>query len=114
MISNTKITLYHKGYDYVNRVETWTRFIYTGWWFGGKGASINKGYDNANDVNVRLWYGLNENLNINNIAVGDILVPGEQPEISSQQDLNGLDVYNITSITNNMYGSVPHVHLGGK
>ena len=35
-----------------------------------------QGYDNANDVQVRIPYQKNKNLNINNFAIGDIIVEG--------------------------------------
>ena len=51
MITNASLTIYHKEYDETTRLEKWVRNNYSQvWWFGGKGASINKGYDNANDV----------------------------------------------------------------
>lgn len=94
----------------------WTRYNYDNvWFFGGKGAGINKGYDNANDVQIRLPYDLNTNLDINNFKIGDILVKGTLDiDINTQQDLNNYMVYNITSINNNDFGNNPHIHLGGK
>lgn len=115
MITNSELTLYHKGLDPITRIETWTRYNYNKiWWFGGKGASTNKGYDNANDVQIRIPYNQNE-INISNIAIGDILVKGRvEIDITKQQDLKNYQVYNITSINNNTFGSEPHVHLSGK
>ena len=116
MICNGKVTIYHmSGYDVSTNLETWTRYNYdNAWFFGGKGAGINKGYDNANDVQVRLPYNMNE-LDINNFAIGDIIVKGELNEdIETQQDLEGYEVYNITSINNNNFGNNQHIHLGGK
>lgn len=115
MIANSGVTIYHKGFDKQTRLETWTRFNYENvWLFGGKGASINKGYDDANDVEVRISYKDHE-LDIRNFAVGDIIVPLILDlDISRQQDLNNYDIYNITSINNNDFGLNPHIHLGGK
>lgn len=114
MITNSSLTVYHKGLD-ENMLETWTRFNYdNAWIFGGKGAGINKGYDNANDVEIRIPYGQNTNLNIGNFSIGDIVVPGTlTTDIITQQDLT-VDFYNITSITNNTFGNSQHIHLGGK
>ena len=94
----------------------WTRYNYDNvWFFGGKGAGINKGYDNANDVQIRIPYPTNNNLNINNFKIGDILVKGTLDiDINTQQDLTNYTVYNITSINNNDFGNNPHIHLGGK
>lgn len=60
MITNTELTVYHKTFNQTTRLEEWTRYNYSKvWWFGGKGANINKGYENANDVDVRIPYNLN-------------------------------------------------------
>lgn len=116
MICNSKVTIYHmSGLDVSTNFEIWTRHNYDNvWFFGGKGAGINKGYDNANDVQVRLPYNSNE-LDINNFAIGDIIVKGEiKTDIETQQDLDEYEVYNITSINNNNFGSNQHIHIGGR
>ena len=115
MITNTELTLYHLTSD-ANGNDKWIRHNYNKvWMHGGKGASINKGYENANDVDVRIWYQLNQGLDIKDMAQGDIIVRGKlELDITSQQDLEGYEFYNITSITNNTYGNNKHIHLGGK
>mgnify|MGYP007038216768 CR=1 FL=1 len=112
MITNSSLTIYHKSIE--NHLEKWTRYNYDKvWFFGGKGASINKGYDNANDVEVRIPYNQNQ-INISQIAIGDIIVQGTlTTDITKQQDLTGL-IYNITSIKNNNFGNSQHIHIGGK
>lgn len=116
MITNSELTLYHKGYDDKKRIEVWTRYNYNKvWWFGGKGTSTNKGYENANDLQVRISYEYYDNLNINNFEIGDILVKGNLDlDIEEQQDLSEYEVYNITAINNNTFGANPHIHLSGK
>jgi hypothetical protein len=113
MITNSSVTIYHKSIR--NHLERWTRYNYENvWFFGGKGAGINKGYADANDVDVRIPYSKNE-ININNFAIGDIIVQGTiNFDITSQQVLKNYQVYNITSINNNNFGNNPHVHIGGK
>ena len=115
MICNSKVTIYHKEYDENTRLEKWTRYNYDNvWFFGGKGAGINKGYDNANDVNVRIPYELNEGLDINNFAIGDIIIKDIwTTDIDTQQDLGGKLIYNITSINDNNFGNEKHIHIGG-
>ena len=116
MICNSKVTIYHMGgLDVSTNLEKWIRHNYdNAWFFGGKGAGINKGYEDANDVQVRLPYDQNE-LDINNFSIGDIIVKGELTEdIETQQDLEGYEIYNITSINNNDFGMNQHIHLGGK
>lgn len=115
MLTNSNITVYHKIFDDEQRLEKWQRYYYENvWFFGGKGSSINKGYDNANDVDVRIAYNNHEDLDINNFAVGDIIIEGEHEDINTQQDLEENSFYNIKSINNNNFGNNPHIHLGGK
>ena len=115
MIINASLTHYHKTLDEATRLEKWIRYNYENvWWFGGKGSSINKGYENANDVNVRIPYDKN-NIDIGNLAIGDIIIKGTlNTDITTQQDLKNYEVYNITSINDNNFGVNPHIHLGGK
>lgn len=116
MITNSSLTIYHKGLNTQTKLETWTRYNYDNvWFFGGKGASISKGYDNANDVEIRIPYDKNEDLDITKFAIGDILVQGKlTTDITRQQDLKNYDIYNIKTIVNNTFGRNPHIHLGGK
>jgi hypothetical protein len=116
MLSNGNVTIYHKGYDEEKNLEKWIRFNYSDiWFFGGKGAGVNKGYDNANDFDCRIPYDKNSELDIRNFAIGDIVVQGTlEDDIESQQDLDDYLFYNITSINNNNFGSSKHIHIGGK
>lgn len=117
MLTNSKLTVYHySGLDTTTHYEVWTRYNYDKvWFFGGRGAGINKGYDNANDVQIRIPYDENNGLDISNFTIGDILVQGElDMDIQKQQDLEGYLIYNITSINNNTYGRNKHIHIGGK
>ena len=117
MLTNSKLTVYHyAGVDENTHYDVWTRYNYDKvWFFGGQGAGINKGYDNANDVQIRIPYDENANLDINNFSMGDILVQGELSEnITRQQDLQDYLIYNITSLTDNTYGKNKHIHIGGK
>ena len=115
MIINASLTHYHKTLDEATRLEKWIRYNYENvWWFGGKGSSINKGYENANDVNVRIPYDKND-IDISNLAIGDIIIKGTlDTDITTQQDLKNYEIYNITSINDNNFGINPHIHLGGK
>lgn len=115
MISNSSITIYHKnGLDVSTHFEKWVRYNYDNvWYFGGRGASINKGYDNANDVEIRIPY--SNDLDASNFSVGDIIVKGTLDlDIQTQNDLRNYDIYNITSIKDNNFGNNPHIHIGGR
>ncbi|MBO7526286.1 MAG: hypothetical protein J6T74_00135 [Clostridia bacterium] len=117
MITNSSLTIYHKnGLDVTTHFEKWKRYNYNKvWFFGGKGASINKGYDEANDVEIRIPYDMNESLDATNFAIGDIIVQGTlNIDINTQDDLSSYYIYNITSIKNNNFGNSQHIHIGGK
>lgn len=117
MITNKKVTIYHKaGLDVATHFEIWTRHNYDNvWCFGGKGSGINKGYDNANDLDVRISYGQNADLSIANFSIGDIVVTESLDfNISTQQDLRDYDTYNIVSLNNNDFGATPHIHIGAR
>lgn len=117
MICNNSVTVYHKdGLDVATHFEKWRRFNYDNvWFFGGKGAGLNRGYENANDFDCRIWYDKNSQLNIGNFAIGDIVVAGTLDlDIQTQQDLSNYQVYNIRSINDNNFGNNQHIHIGGK
>ena len=114
MITNSNITVYHQDGLDANHLEKWTRYNYSNvWFFNNQGASINKGYEQANLVQIRIPY--NSNLNIGNFAIGDIVVKGTLDfDITKQQDLSSYQIYNITSINDNNFGNNPHIHIGGR
>lgn len=113
MLVNSSLTVYHKVSD--NHDYKWVRYNYDNiWWFGGKGSSLNKGYDNANDVQIRIPYDLNPKLDYNNLGIGDILVKGTiKTDITSESDIES-EYYNITSLNNNTFGNNQHIHISGK
>lgn len=114
MITNNSLTLYHKtmNNDYL---EEWQRINFKDvWFFGGIGSSTNKGLQYQNNVVIRIPYNKNK-IDLSNISIGDLLVKGElNIDIETQEDLSNYEVYLLTSITNNMFGNTPHVHLEGK
>ena len=113
-MTNSDLTLYHKTFDDVNKIEVWQKHYYPYvWWYGGKSANMNKGINESKNLDVRIWYNKNDNLNINDFALGDIVVQGNQQDITTQQDLEGLNYYNIGLSRNNTNGSKPHIHVGG-
>lgn len=115
MICNNKLTVYHKGFNSSTKLETWTRYNYDNvWFFGGKGAGINKGFENANDVDIRIPYDSNT-VDIKNFSLGDIIVEGHLDlDITTQEDLKAYFIYKITSLNDNKFGNNQHIHIGGK
>jgi len=113
MKTNTGITIYHKYYDEKEHIDKWKlQTIENVMWQGGLGASLNKGYDQANNVNV--YIPLN-NVNGVEISIGDILVKGIlTEEIKKQSDLT--ESYNITTKIQYDYGSskINHLQIGAR
>lgn len=115
MITNSRLTIYHKYFDKVSKVDKWKRQeVKNVWWYGGKGANYNKGLENANEVKIRIPKDIND-LNSLEIEIGDILVKGIiDKEISLQSDLRDYEIYNVTSIIDNDFGLNKHIHIEGK
>lgn len=114
MITNSDLTVYHKVFDNTKKIEQWERINYKNiWWFGGKGGYRSKGFEDANDVEIRIP--LTKQIDISKFAIGDLLVKGTlEEDIKTQNDLKNKEVYNIMSISVNDFGNNQHIHLGGK
>lgn len=112
---NTDITIYHKTFDDINKVEVWQRYYYpNAWWYGGVNANANNGYTTNKNVNVRIWYKQNEDLEISKFSIGDIVVKGKnESNIETQQDIT-TEYCNIVGINDNKIGQSPHIHLKGQ
>lgn len=115
MITNSSLTIYHKGFDSNTKLEKWTRYNYDKvWFFDTQGAKTDKGYSEANNVQIRIPYNQN-NVDIKDFAKGDIIVKGAlKVDIETQQDLSNYKIYNIISINDNDFGNNPHIHLRGE
>lgn len=105
MISNSSMTQYTKVYNKTTRLEEWERIQHKKvFWTGGKGARLNKGLEQSNDVKVRVP--LNTSF-----KVGDIIVKG-----LTNKDYNQEDYYTVTSVVINDYSKtgIDHIHLEAK
>lgn len=117
MITNSSMTLYHKRYNSNKGLDEYDRYTidYVNWQ-GGKGASIDKGYEKANDIKIWIPYLKNEDLSEIPFAIGDVIVKGViNDKIIKQSDLK-VDNYNITTLIDNNYGSnnMQHIYIGAK
>ena len=117
MKTNTSMTLYHKVYNSKKHLDEWIKYtIENVMWQGGKGASINKGYEKSNDINVFIPYNSNMELEKVPFSIGDIIIKGNmEDEITKQNDLK-VDNYNITTLIKNDYVSddMNHIQLGAR
>ena len=117
MTTNSSMTLYHKRFNSNTRLDEWDRYpIENVMWQGSKGASINKGYEKANDISIYIPYDTNMGLEKVSFSIGDIIVKGNvEDNIAKQSDLK-VDNYNIITLINNDYGSddMKHIYLGAK
>ena len=113
MIYNSDLTIYHKSLDEKTKLEKWTRYNYRNiWWFSGNNASASKGYEESNNVEIRIPYNLVKEEEV--IDFGDIFVKGYiEKDITKQSDLD-VELYNIVGIKKNKFGKRPHIHLTGK
>lgn len=112
MITNNKITYYHKILNNETKLEEWERYFFNDVWeFGRKGSNVNAGLEQSNNVDVRIPFNYINNVDI--FHIGDIIAIGQQEDIEKQSDLEGKEFYNVTSININNFGNNPHVHLGG-
>ena len=113
MITNTDLTIFHKKLEPKTRLETWVKYYYPKvWWFDKNGSSLNAGYTNDNDVQIRIPYKSNEDVDISNFSIGDILYRGRF-EKNVKNKLDVPNSYTIISINNNKFGNEPHIHIGG-
>ena len=115
MITNSSLTIYHKYFDKVSKVDKWKRQeIKNVWWYGGKGANYNRGLEDVNEVKIRIPKDIND-LSDLEVEIGDILVKDIiDKEISMQSDLKDYETYNIVSIIDNDFGLNKHLHIEGK
>ncbi len=115
MITNKSITLFHKTPN-KGTIKWESYYINHVMWQGGEGASINKGYEKANDITLFIPYDKNPNLDDIPIKKGDIIVEGiVNQSIEMQSDLKMAN-YNITTLIKNNYGSynMQHIFIGAK
>lgn len=117
MKTNSSMTLYHKRFNQKTRLDEWDRYsIENVNWQGGKGASINKGYEKANDINVFIPYDTNKGLENVPFSIGDIIVKDNIKDVITKQSDLKVENYNITTLIKNDNGSnnMKHIQLGAK
>ncbi len=121
MPTNTDITIFHKELNAKTNLYEYKRIYYRFVnWQGGLGASYNKGYEQANDVNIYIPKVANDikDVNIYDFKIGDIICKGDIKEkIVKESDLKKyVQVYNIKTIIARDLGSenIQHIEIGAK
>lgn len=121
MPTNTDITIFRKELNTKTNLYEYKRIYYEFVnWQGGLDASLNKGYEQANDVNIYIPKIANniENVNIYEFKIGDIICKGNIKEvITKESDLKKYtQVYNIKTIVPRDLGSdaIQHIEIGAK
>ena len=112
----TDITVFHIVYDEETQTEEYvTTYFSNVSWQGGIGASLNKGFVEANDLEIRIFHKDNADLDNQTINIGDIVTKGKIVEkIKTKSELE--EAYNITSIIPHKRGSIAtnHIQIGAK
>ena len=113
MIINETITYYHKSLNNTTKLEEWTKTIFDSVWvYRRTRAMQDKGYENSNNINVRIPMKFIKDVEI--FSIGDIVAIGKQNDIIKQTDLKNIEFYNVTDIHINNFGNNPHIYLGGR
>lgn len=132
MTTNTCMSVFNKYTDSEKNVIFKKHEIENVFWDDSKGVNLNKGYENADDVNVyipkdkndmsgytepKFYIGLNDTWTLNN---GDFIVKGQtfENQVSSIKELKEKynDVFTITLVDDKDFGSknMHHFEIRGK
>lgn len=112
MITNTEISYYSKALNAIDKIEIWRKTHFPKVWkFNRNGSIPNTGITESNQVDIRIPLEDVEDVTI--FHIGDLVAVNFNADIETQQDLNGIEHYVITSVTINNFGNNPHVHLVG-
>ena len=132
MTTNTCMSVFNKYTDSEKNVIFKKHEIENVFWDDSKGVNLNKGYENADDVNVyipkdkndmsgytesKLYIGLNNTWTLRN---GDFIVKGQtfENQVSSIKELKEKynDVFTITLVDDKDFGSknMHHFEIRGK
>lgn len=121
METNTDITIFHREIDDSTGIYVYKKIYYEFVnWQGGLGASINKGYEQANDVTM--WIPKEENgiedVNKFDFIIGDFVCKGKiEEQINKESDLKKYaQVFNIKTIIPQDLGDdeMQHIQIGAK
>ena len=131
MTTNTKMCVFNKYTDENKNVIFKKHIIEHVFWDDSKAVNLNRGYDNADDVNVFIPKSQNdmsgyvepkqyEGLNKWTLQIGDFIVKGEveEKEVSSIKELTSKydNVFTISLIDDKDFGSssLHHFEIRGK
>lgn len=112
----TDISVFHLVYNEETQTDEYeVTYFYNVSWQGGIGASFNKGYIEANDLDVKIFHKDNADLDNKKVYIGDIITKGIiTKKIKSKSELD--EAYNVNTIIPHKRGSIAtnHIHIGAK
>ena len=131
MTTNTKMCVFNKYTDENKNVIFKKHIIEHVFWDDSKAVNLNRGYDNADDVNVFIPKSQNDmsgyvepkqykGLNKWTLQIGDFIVKGEveEKEVSSIKELTSKydNVFTISLVDDKDFGSssLHHFEIRGK
>jgi len=129
MMTNTKMSVFNKYTDTFTKDIIYKKHIIDKvFWDDSKGVNLNRGYDNADEVNIYIPKDENDmseyvkpkqyNGNGWTLNNGDFIIKGEviENEVSGIKELNSYDVFTITMVDDKDFGSenMHHFEIRGK
>jgi hypothetical protein len=124
MMTNTKMSVFNKYTEPFTRDVKFKKHVIDNvFWDDSKGVNLNRGYDNADAVNVYIPKDKNDmsdyvnpkhyngsNWTLNN---GDLIIKGEvaENEVSGIKELNAYEVFTITMVDDKDFGSPNMQHF---
>lgn len=110
MITNASATLYSRIYNKDKRMDEWKKtLIEKVWWHESEASSItSEGLKRADTFVIRI-----PDTSIS-VKKDDYLVKGEcEIDMTTVKDLKGEQYCKVTSANYNIFGSNPHIKVGG-
>lgn len=110
MITNTDLTIYHRRYDPVSRLDTWSRtYVPEAWWFKDEKSSITtEGLKIEDVITVRI-----PDVSLE-LVKDDYLVKGNcEIAVKTVKDLEGKEKMKVTSVNCNVFGNNQHIKVVG-
>lgn len=110
MLTNTDITIYHRGYNPELRLDQWERtYVSETWWHKDEKSSVSTdGLKQADVITIRILDTTIE------VVKDDYIVKGNCPvKMQTIKDLSEREFVKVTSVNRNLFGGNPHIKVVG-